>query len=637
MISMTVSIRLKERLELNPKNIIQIFKEENKNYIHLSCEEMKKITDELSNCLLSLGVKRQEKVGLISDNRKEWLWYNLSIINVNAIDVPRGTDTQDLELEYILFTVEAKKIVVENKEIKNRILSLKDKFPLLDTILIMDEKLTQEEAEAGDTKGVNIISFEKARKLGREYQNQHPNELEELIYSSSKDDICTIIFTSGTTGKPKGVMITHANFLYFDLSLRTSVDSDYEKWFSTLPVWHSFERCIEYVSVIFQKGTIVYSKPIGKTFLEDLENTGPHWIAVVPRMLEALSNSIKTKIEKRGKLVNGLFNFFYGIGKMYHDARLKILDRYIWIKKRNRFADVFLSLFVFIALYIPNRIGRLIFFDKVKAIFGKNFKSFISGGASLSMDVSDFFAIMNLNLIEGYGLTEASPIITIGNEHTHIPGTVGKIMLDGKAKILDTETGEELGEGKVGELWFKGPQVSLGYYKDEENTKKTFSDGWLNTGDLAMITLRHHCLKIVGRSKDTIVLSGGENVEPTPVELKLNASPYIDRSMLVGQDRKQLGVLILPNKDRILEYAKSNNIPGTFDDLIENTLILNLIKEEVKNIVSIKNGFRAFEQIYPVKLLKEPFTVEQELSAKQDLKRNFIYKKYESLINEMYK
>ncbi len=307
--------------------------------------------------------------------------------------------------------------------------------------------------------------------------------------------------------------------------------------------------------------------------------------------------------------------------------------------------ELFLKLkaLLMVLLYaIPRGLGEILVFKKVKAATGGALKASISGGGALPYHIDEFFAAIGLKILEGYGLTETSPVISVRLPHRVVLGTVGPPIQGTEIKIIDENTGEDVTHqhGRKGTLYVRGPQVMKGYYKNPKKTQEVLSpDGWFNTGDLVTLTINNE-LSIVGRSKDTIVLRGGENVEPTPLEELLKSSPYIDHCMLVGQDQKTLGVLIVPNQEELSVYVKEKNIPGeSLKEWIEHPEVIKLYEQEVDRIINQNPQIKPFEKIpvQNIRLLSKPFEKGQELNNTLKLRRNIVAEMYKDLIDSIYK
>jgi long-chain acyl-CoA synthetase len=305
-------------------------------------------------------------------------------------------------------------------------------------------------------------------------------------------------------------------------------------------------------------------------------------------------------------------------------------------KKRSRRLEIVLSIVPYGLLYPLKKLGDILVFKGIKAKLGGNFVAGISGGGALPSAVDQFFSAAGILVLEGYGLTESAPVLGVRNQNHPVPGTVGPVFPGTEIKIVD-ETGNILSPGHKGLVLARGPQIMLGYYKMEEQTKAVIDDqGWLNTGDLGMLTINND-LTILGRAKDTIVLLGGENIEPSPIEEKLTESPYINQAVLLGQDKKYLSVLIVPDFDLLENFAKENSISYLYrEDLVDTPEINEMMNDVIQDLVNSKTGFKSFERIFKFKLLSKDFEIGKELSAKQSIKRHVIDKLYSKEIKSLY-
>jgi len=581
--------------------------------------------------LHKLKVKRGDHVGLISENRKEWFVADLSILSLGAADVPRGNDSMAAELAYILGFSECSLVIVENGDQLKKILSVKDQIPSLKHFIVLDS-----EYEAVDTGKINVHGYSDVIALGESQLESKPDLITKEIEQGQDDDIATIIFTSGTTGEPKGVMLTHHNFLYQVGCIpdRISVKPG-DVWICVLPVWHSFERIVQYIA-LGSASTLAYSKPIGQIMLADMAAIHPKWMASVPRIWEAVRAGIYRNVKQNGGLKLLLFNFFVSVGGTHKKLEDLLTGRTPDFKKRSRGLDFTMAILPYLLMWPLRLLGNALVFNKIKAKLGGSFVAGISGGGALPPSVDAFFGSAGILLLEGYGLTETAPVLAVRSQFKPIPGTVGTPLPGTECRILD-ENGRVLAPGTMGVIHVRGPQVMQGYYNKPEATAAVLdSEGWLNTGDLGMLTHRGE-LKITGRAKDTIVLLGGENIEPLPIEQKLTESEYIDTAVVVGQDQKFLAALLVPNFDAVERYADENHIPyDKIEDLMESEDIRELFDSEINYYVSEHTGFRTFERVYRFKLLKSAFQVGDELSAKQEIKRHVIAEKYADEITKLF-
>ncbi len=593
---------------------------------------------EVENKVISLALalsqtfkyERQQLVAIISDNRKEWIYSDLALQYLGCADVPRGLDATDIELLQILNDTKVTTCFVENNKTIQRFNTLKKDLPYLKSLILMEDALISVESEFEVVRLYDLLlNGQNLIKNDNSLKNQIINNLDK----GDKDDLVTIIFTSGTTGACKGVMLTNNNYIHEVTHLQKFVNNNFlpgQRWMTVLPIWHSFERSVAYVSIYFSQA-MYYSKPISKIMLSDFQKANPHWFSSVPRIWQAVNKTIEGKISKASSfkkafsllLIKNAINLRKGYNEVHN-----LLPRY---KEKNfrgfEFVDGIFKMAIHYPLYL---LGKKMMFDKIKGLFGNSLIAGISAGGSMPKGVDIFFNSIGITLLNGYGMTETAPIITVRNL---IKPTVGAMTLvDGYSiKIVD-EDNNEVGVGEKGVLKVKGPQVMKGYYNNEEATKLAIDeDGYLNTGDLVTRTINNE-LSIVGRAKDTIVLSGGENLEPVPIEGKLSELDFIDNVIVIGQDRKYLSALIVPNMNSFKELVEQ--LSEKYKDDKES--LHNYIKEKIDEKINCKLGFKNHELINRFLILEKPFEVGKELSAKLELKRNIIMECYKKEIDLLY-
>ena len=619
-----------EKAKIDPLLTCQRGKNEKGIFVSTTYIQLLEKTKAIASALRELGVKRGDRIGLLSDNRPEWLALDLSILSLGAIDVPRGRDAMEYEIEYILKTTEAEVCVVENLDLYKKLNSVIDRLPTLKYIIAIDE--------AGIDLGDKVLSYKALLSRGLERLGFEGEReiIEREVMLGDENDTATIIFTSGTTGLAKGVMSTHGNFLYIcSVGNALYPFKKGEKWLSVLPVWHSFERIIQYLFISLSH-TIVYSKPIGKIMLTDIQRENPDYMGSVPRIWETVKAGVYQNVRSMSKVKKALFNFFLSVGKHYSSAEKKVLGSTAHTKSGSVMTDRVLGFFPYIILKPFNLLGQKLVFSQVKNKLGKNFKFGISGGGSMGKDVEEFFAAVGIKLLNGYGMTETGPVIGISD--TRCPKKAFMAPLPNtKVKVVDLKTGKEKGIGEKGELIIKGDQVMKGYYKDEMRTNMIIDkDGWLHTGDLAIMS-KEGDFSLVGRAKDTIVLSGGENIEPTPIEKALISSQYIETAVVVGQDRKALGALIVIDRKNCERFLKESGVPYINRDHLETIEeVRSLINREIARLISKTNGFKTYEQVSRFALLSESFKVGKELSGKIEVKRNVVNDIYKKEIESIY-
>lgn len=626
----TLAKRLKSVVEKYPQNLAQLSKNESGEFTPTTYQELYDTVKRLSTRLNEMGVERGSHIGIISDNRREWIVADFAVLCLGAVDVPRGSDSTEDEIEYILAHADCKITFAENEKQVNKIISRKKSLPLLKTIISLD---TPE--KTGKIDGIEVMAFETLVREGEESVKKNPDFFEQEIEKGTPEEVVTLLYTSGTTGEPKGVILTNRNYVFQLERVYEHIEIKAGQIFmSVLPTWHSFERLVEYV-VINIGATLAYSKLVGSILMPDMANVRPHWMAAVPRLWEGIRAAVYRNATGEGGIKKALFLFFVSVGELH--AKLKTMVRGLipQFKKRSRILDFLLGIIPLICLTPLKLLGGVLVFGKVKKKLGGRFISAISGGGALPPYVDMFFQAIGITLLEGYGLTESAPVISVRKLRAPVPGTVGPILRDIEARVI----GEDMAEVSIGEkgvLHIKSEQIMLGYYKRPEATAEVLKDGWLNTGDIVMMT-HNRDLRIIGRAKETIVLMGGENVEPTPIEEKLKQAEGIEQVMIVGQDKKYLAALIVPSQDFLEEFAKEKNL-GDIDkqSLLENAEIQDYFRNEIQSLVGAKTGFKAFERISKFKLIADELRAGEEMTHTLKIKRNVVTEKYKREIEAMF-
>lgn len=603
----------------------------------------------LALALKKIGVQRGDKVAIISDNRKEWLTTDMALLSLGAVDVPRGCDSMGNEIRFIISFADCKIGFFENLNQLKKVLDNYKEVPLLEKAVLFDipsQSDFEEIREKLEASKIQLLNYQSLLTAGYEIytSDKFKNRIaiENEMEATKSEDTATIIFTSGTTGTPKGVMLTHKNYIAQLSAVQNFMEGKEGGWWmSILPVWHSFERLAQYVAIYYSMG-IAYSKPIARTLLSDMAEINPHCLCGVPRLWDALAKGVDKKMEKTGGAVYKIYRFFMKVGKAYVDNRDRVMGNICQIKKVNKFAAFTKSFVPFLCLWPLYQIGKGLVYNKIKAKFGSKFVFAISGGGSLQQETDDFYRIIGISMLNGYGMTETAPGLAFRNCWHPQNGVVGKVFPTVELKIVAENhgqivSGEPLGFGEKGLILVRGSHIMKGYYKRPDLTEKIIDkDGWLNTGDLGLLTFDNDLL-ITGRAKDTIVLLGGENIEPAGIESAICTSEFVESAIIFGQDKKYLASLIVPIKDAIIKYAKENQIKfDTYEALLKLERIRLLIQKEISKKVSSENGFRFCEKISKFTLIPDSFKVGSELSAKQEMMRYKIYEKYNQQIEEMF-
>jgi long-chain acyl-CoA synthetase len=369
--------------------------------------------------------------------------------------------------------------------------------------------------------------------------------------------------------------------------------------------------------------------------LDDMIKVRPQYLSSVPRIWESVYSGVQRTFKAASGIKKVLINFFLSVAfthNFFHALTFSLLPTKV---PRNCIADFLLGIIPFLLLWPLRALGNLLVFRKIKAKLGGKFIAGISGGGALPEYIDLFFQAAGIKLLEGYGLTETAPILSVRKQGHPVHGTVGPLLKDVEHKIIN-KAGKEVGPLHKGVLYVKSPQVMAGYYKQPEMTAQVLVDGWFNTGDLVNMTQRGE-IRIIGRAKETIVLIGGENIEPTPIEDKLRQSELIDNVMIVGQDKKFLGALITPSWDVLEKIAAEQNISYLEkEELVKNAAIQGIIGKEIQELVSAKTGFKQFEQIYRFCILPKSFEVGMEMTASLKVKRNVVSKMYKKEIDKLF-
>jgi long-chain acyl-CoA synthetase len=586
----------------------------------------------LATALIDLGLQPREHVGLLADNRPEWMLCDYGVLLAGCADVPRGTDVTESEVSYILNHSDARFVFIEHASMLEKFLRVRDSLPGIEQVILMDPKATPPDG---------VLKLQDLVAQGRTLRAAGDRKAEERMANVKPGDLFTIIYTSGTTGTPKGVQLSHANMASQAQNLPFNLDPG-DRALSILPIWHSYERVFEMVAL--SMGACTHYTSI-RSFGEDLKTVRPTVMASAPRLWESLYLKLMARIEQAPPLRKGLFD-----AAQFCTCRVKRAERFFkgqqldlhGRKLPESFSLGAAHLANWIALILPQKLLDRIVLSKLREAVGcGDFRFTISGGGALQPHVDEFFNFIGIPVLEGYGLTETSPVLAVRTEDNLVIGTVGPFYPETKIRIVDLETDRvlypdpdrpDLGRGLRGEIHASGPQIMQGYYKNPESTARVLRDGWLNTGDIGMVTF-NDCLKILGRSKDTIVLLNGENVEPIPIESRLVHSPLVDHCMVVGQDQKHLGALIVPSPDG---FKSAGLQAGSLQEIADNPQARKLMEAEVRRLISSDNGFKGFERITDFRFITKTFEAGTELTSTYKLKRHIVTEQYTPLIEEMY-
>lgn len=599
---------------------------------HVTFRDLYEQGRQLSAGLIELGVDAREHVGLFSDNRYEWMLAEYGIQLSGAVNTPRGADVTDEELVYIINHARIRVAFVENDALQKKIVRLRPELPELREIILMSPK-------SEPLEGVRALK--EVMAIGALQLEKGDRRVDERMEGIRPDDLFTLIYTSGTTGKPKGVMLTHSNMMS-QMSVIPIELTCTDRVLSILPIWHIFERVFEVYTITC--GACNYYTSI-RTLGEDLQNVEPTFMGSAPRLWESLHQRILENVRAAHPVRRALFHIAYFLGHYYQESIFYMNDNDLQLSSESKIKRTIFKLGHLIRLLIM--VPWYGFFnaavlESVRKSAGGSIKATVSGGGALPIEIDKFFNYIGIPVLEGYGMTETCPVIAVRTEEQLVNGTVGPPVPDTEVRIVDIETEEVLfpnkkhpheGRGMRGEIWVRGPQVMKGYYREPGITKSVLREGgWLRTGDLGMMT-HNDSLKILGRSKSTIVLSNGENLEPEPIEMQLRQSRYIEQCMVVGQDQKYVGALIVPKLDVFVEEGIKVD---SLKDLADHPVANRLVRDEIRQMMVRTGGFKRFEQVREFRLLPKMFKVGDEVTNLFKLKRHIIEKKYEQTIKEMF-
>jgi long-chain acyl-CoA synthetase len=634
---MTVTQRIKEICYKYPERPALQVKDSNGVFQPYLYKTFYKDVSAVGAALASGLVCRGDHIGIISDNRKEWIVTDLAILGIGAADVPRGSDSTEAEIVHILSHSESKMVFMETFRKAAMLLEDKDKLPLLESLVIFNP-ITDEEFKILSSYDIKVYRFDDILQKGKEILASDPEAFEKELAKGQSSDLATIIYTSGTTGVPKGVMLNHESFIFqIDRIIgKYLIVKPGHTMLSMLPIWHAFERTVEYI-VFFAGANVAYTQPIGAVLMNDIQKTRAQWLSSVPRVWDGIRSAVIRNINKSGKFKRIMFSVALEVGIMYQKSLSCLLGTMPQYTESKNILDIIIGLLGLPVLFPLYILSNIFVFRRFKKFLGGRFVAGISGGGSLSGATRRFFKGMDIKVLEGYGLTEAGPILSVCKQKRPVYGTVGPILPDVQFKIMGPNNEEIASPGTKGVLWVKSPQIMLGYYKQEEATDKVLKDGWLDTGDIVVSTL-HREIRIVGRAKETIVLRGGENIEPVPIENACMQSEYVDQIVVLGQDQKFIAALIVPNFKNIEEKSKEMGISYMdMEDLLANPQVYSMVYSNINDIVSAKNGFKNYEKIFRICLLSKPFTVGDELTNTMKVKRDVVNRKYRSQIAKLFK
>ncbi|MBN8570041.1 MAG: long-chain fatty acid--CoA ligase [Ignavibacteria bacterium] len=565
------------------KNIFYT-KEDNGSYSSIDYRSFTENISSLIHFFNFNNLKKGDKVAILSDNRYEWAAVDFACMFAGLVSVPSYVSLNPEQIKYILNDAEVKIIFVMNKFMLDKIKKIRNKVPSLKTVVSFND-LPEEYIS------IDVINYSTIRK-----NFSKSEDLKKLSSEINEEDLLTIIYTSGTTGNPKGVMLSHKN-VYFNIKacMQVLLINEQDRFLSFLPFCHAYERTAGYYLAFFSGAEIYFAKNID-TISAQMPEVKPTILICVPRLLEKMY----VKIVDNPNTVSGFKK------KIASWAIKMALERKV--KPQS----------------LKWNIAYKLVYEKIAAKTGGALRLMCSGGGALNKNISEFFIYMGVTVIEGYGMTEHSPVISVNPPDKNKPGTVGPSLKGVKAKIADD-----------GEILIQSESIMMGYYKHPEDTSKTIINGWLYTGDIGEMDNEGY-IKITDRKKELFKTSGGKYIAPAQIEEMLKQLNYIEQILIIGNERMFVTSLIVPQIEHLKELAKKLKV----DYKDENELHGNkeILKEIERDINSVQKSLATYEKVRRFALLEKPFTIEDnELTPTMKIKRRIVEEKYKDVIEKMYK
>ncbi len=561
----------------------------------ISSEEIVNRAENIALGLYSIGMRKGDRAAILAANSPEWTLSDAGCQFAGVVDVPVYTTLAPDQVAYIINDSGSRVFFLQNKDCYDRIEASLTSCASIETLVFFDIEGVAVE---------NAISLTELESFGEKLKEERPELIAELVAAVLPSDICTLIYTSGTTGQPKGVMLTQANLVSNVIDVGEKYDfAERDTSLSVLPLSHVFERGGMYVYITYGMA-VYYAESIDKA-PENLQEVKPTIFIGVPRIFEKVYEKARLTASSSSQIREKIFDWAIDVAKEY--ASLIENDQPISM-----------------ALTVKHNLADNLVYSKLRDFFGGNLRFCITGGAALSDEIYLIFTGAGIRIMQGYGLTETSPVISSSNPANVRVGTVGKAIRNVRVRIATD-----------GEIEVSGPNVMLGYYHKEQATKDAFTDdGWFRTGDIGTIDADGY-LKITDRKKDLFKTSGGKYIAPSPIEQMIKSSRFVNQVVLVGNDRKFPAALIVPNFEMLSSYAELKGLDlKTPAEFCSNSRIIDLMERQV---ASATETLSQYEKVKKIALLEDELTVEGgELTPTLKVKRRVVDEKYRSIIDELY-
>ncbi|MEM6648361.1 MAG: long-chain fatty acid--CoA ligase [Bacteroidota bacterium] len=608
---------LVDRFRGQNRTVLRYKNVKTKEWIGITWDELHQQVTAMAGFLHSQGIRHGDRVGIISENRPEWAVTDLATQLLGAVNVSLYTTLPTSQASYIVKDSGSKVFVASTSYQVRKARELFDDCPDLKTVVAMSA--LRKEGED------HMLQWNDVLAQGAAYFAEHEAEIMGMAEATKPHDISALIYTSGTTGTPKGVMLTHQNFsrnVLSSLERLPLFETDHH--LSFLPLCHSFERVGGYIAMLAAGVTISYAESVDAVS-KNLPEVRPTVMVSVPRLFERVYNVIAKSVEEGSPMKKRIFDWSVATGSKYAKAEL------------NGGAGFFLSQ--------KKAIAHKLVFSKLHEKLGGRVQYAVSGGAALPKAIGEFFLAAGIKIIEGYGLTETSPVLSFNPMDAPRYGTVGHVLPEVTIGIQSLTDGsiiaEQTGEAypsnltsEAGEIVAKGPNIMKGYWNNDEATAEAIdADGWYHSGDVGRFEDGY--LRITDRIKHMMVSKGGKNIYPGPIEETFKTFPFIDQITVIGEGREYLTALVVPSHDAVRQYAKDNNVPHSgIKDLVAHDDIRAIYKKEFRRY---SRQAASHEKIRDFALIEEPFTVDNGMmTPTMKLKRRSIEGHYADVIDEMY-
>ena len=567
---------------------------QNGHYRSIPSAKLHDMVKQTAAALAELGIRKGDRVGILAENRPEWTVADLGILATGAVNVPIYASLPPNQIEYVAQHAGVGLIFVSTLFQLEKVFQIRKTLPSLERIVLMDE---------APPKTPEVISFRSLLDSGQAVLQRRPSIYDELCEGVDPEDLASIIYTSGTTGIPKGVMLSHANITSNVLSCSKIFNiNPGDVVLTFLPLCHIFERMADYL-MIYCGATIAYAED-PETVPQNMLEIRPTIVPSVPRLFEKMYLRLMEAINSSSPLKRRLMQWGIAVGR--ECSRKTLASKKLgW------------------SLSIKNRVASRLVFSKLAAKLGGRIRFFISGGAPLDQELAIFFYGLEVLILEGYGLTETSPVIAVNQPNQYRFGSVGKPIGEVEVKI-------DVG----GEILTRGPSVMKGYFRMEEETREAFEGDWFRTGDVGFLD-EEGFLHVTDRKKDLIVTASGKNVAPQKIEGVLKKCSYLLNVVAIGDRRPFISALVVPNPEKLVEYAHERGlIFENYSDLLRKPEISQFLLGQIQSYMS---DFANFEQVKRIAVLEKDFTIDaEELTPSLKVRRRVVETRYRDIIEQLY-